>query len=290
MKASEELKKGMNIKVEGEYFTAEIENGVFLIGCDIMTPWGRSGREIKPGKATGNSYLIVGSEKALLIDSAADIPGLRKKAEELAEVPVMFALSHAHFDHIYDLSEFDEFWIHKDDECLLHGAYGAMEYPDIPKNIHFLEHGDSINLGGDRIIDVFRIKGHTNGSLLFLDRQTKILFTGDSVARRLLYGTCSWVPVEDYIRQLKEVKKLDFTRILSAHDRIFLQKDHIDRMIAGFMKVPETKKRIFLPIMENEYIQVVEGNEYEEEFIDLSFPVIHRDEMIASINKIKLMG
>ena len=64
------------------------------------------------------SYLLVGSERALLIDAGsgerpADIRSMRAVAESLTGKPVMLALSHFHFDHIGDLDAFDGALVHR---------------------------------------------------------------------------------------------------------------------------------------------------------------------------------
>ncbi len=266
-----------------EYFSTELRDGIFLIGLD-MGGEGVDGREIKPGHATSNSYLIVGKEKALLIDSMADKPGFKEFAESVAKVPVMFALSHGHLDHIMRLKDFDEFWLHKEDEELLHGAYGMPVYEGIPGTVHYLQHGDAIDLG-DRLVEVIHIKGHTMGSLLFLDKKTKTLISGDTIARRLLYGISGWVPMDEFAKSIMELEKQDFDGILSAHDRFLLPKSHIQYMIDTMCKIRDTDHRqSFLNI---EFMQAVSGNEDEIESQDITFPAAYIDSVIASVEKMK---
>lgn len=272
----------MNNNKTAEYFSVEMNPGLFLIGLD-MGGEGVDGREIKPGHATSNSYLIVGSEKALLIDSMGDIPGFKEFAEKVAEVPIMFVLSHAHLDHIVRLKEFDEFWVHKDDEALLHGAYGMPPYDKIPSRIHYLQHGDVIDLG-DRRVDVYNIKGHTMGSLLFLDRKTRTLVSGDTIARRLLYGISGWAPLDEFVYAIMDLEKQEFDGILSAHDRFILPKSHIRYMIDAIKKVGETTKRISL--LGIEFLQVVMGNENEMEYQDITIPVQYIDLAKNSVKKL----
>ena len=266
-----------------EYFSVELREGVFLIGLD-MGGEGVDGREIKPGHATSNSYLIVGKEKALLIDSMADKPGFKDYAEGIAKVPVIFTLSHGHLDHIMRLKEFDEFFIHKEDEELLHGAYGMPVYDGIPVATHYLQHGDIIDLG-DRLVEVFHIKGHTMGSLLFLDRKTKTLISGDTIARRLLYGISGWVPLDEFVQAIIELERQDFDGILSAHDRFILPKSHIQYMLDTICKIGETESRISL--LDIEFIQTVAGNENEVESQDITVPASYMNCIIDSVKKLK---
>lgn len=60
-------------------FSAEIGDGIYLISEERRDAEGQSlGRDITHfGGATGNSYLILGKEKAQLIDSTCCSPGIR---------------------------------------------------------------------------------------------------------------------------------------------------------------------------------------------------------------------
>ncbi len=272
-----------NVNSNIEYFSVELRKGIYLIGLD-MGGDGVEGREIIPGHATSNSYLIVGNEKALLIDSMSDKPGFREFAEGIAKVPVMFTLSHGHLDHIIRLKEFDEFWIHKEDEELLHGAYGMPVYEEIPENVHYLKQGDNINLGS-RLVEVFHIKGHTMGSLLFLDRNTKTLISGDTIARRLLYGISGWVPVDEFVESVRELEKEDFDGILSAHDRFILPKSHIQYMVDTIYKTFDTDIRV--SFLQMEFLQALAGNENEIAYQDVTIPAFYMDSVKDSIRKLK---
>ena len=55
-------------------FHAQVAEGIFLISSDISGP-NSDGRSLKPGRATANSYLVVGEDKALLFDLAVNEPG-----------------------------------------------------------------------------------------------------------------------------------------------------------------------------------------------------------------------
>src|SRR5690606_9717685 len=100
------------------YFAIEVAEHTYLIGCETEEVPNGGGHSLEFGAPTGNSWLIIGEDSAILIDSAAPLEGVRAFAEELAQVPVMLVLTHAHPDHIYRLQEFDEFWLHPMDEGL----------------------------------------------------------------------------------------------------------------------------------------------------------------------------
>ena len=59
-------------------------------------------------------YLVVGKEKALLIDTGFGIGNLKGLAEELAEgKPLYLVNTHAHFDHCYGNCQFEKVYCHE---------------------------------------------------------------------------------------------------------------------------------------------------------------------------------
>ena len=59
-------------------------------------------------------YLVVGEEKAALIDTGMGFPGLRQLVERLTDKPVMVLNTHGHLDHIGGNDEFDCIYLHPD--------------------------------------------------------------------------------------------------------------------------------------------------------------------------------
>lgn len=202
-------------KVKAEFFSKEMSEKIYYISC----------KEWEEPTSSTNCWLVVGDEKALLIDAGFMTIGLKAYAEKLAECPVILALSHGHFDHVGAVDEFNEFMIHPADLKLLEGGQGMpkTEYEGTPV---FIYSGDTIELG-NRELKIYGIKGHTEGSLVFLDLKTKTLFSGDSVARRGLFLTPEELPISQYFDDLLEIEKLDFEQVASAHDRFFLDKGQI---------------------------------------------------------------
>ncbi len=149
------------------------------------------------------SYLITGSQRALLFDTGLGIADLRSVVAKLTELPVTVLNSHTHFDHIGDDWQFSEV-LGVDTPYTRRNAKGATreELRDVvvperfclhpPKGFkpedyaipafkiaHFVHDGETIALG-DRTLEVLLTPGHTPDSLCLLDRQHKLLFTGDT--------------------------------------------------------------------------------------------------------------
>lgn len=252
-------------------FHTEIMCGIYLISSLHTSPTTEE-RSLAPGNPTGNSYLVVGKDRALLFDLAVDEPGMREYTEELVGKPVQLVLSHGHPDHAYYLSEFSDVWMHLADERFIRD--GMMGIPPVTPcpTIHPLQDGDTINLG-DRILDVFNIPGHSPGSILLLDRQSKVLLSGDTCARRLLYGLSDFVPINKFCESLRRLQAQDFDVIYSAHDRCALPKAHLEHMIQLITNdLPRTKQVFSFPGIEK-MAWLVHGDPYSLRYFDMAVPL-----------------
>lgn len=239
----------MNLEDEDmdHIFHCEVKPGLYILCDDRQSPTDDP-KSLVPGKPTGNSYLVVGSEKAILLDLALDNKSLKEYAENLAGVPVQLVLSHAHVDHIYHITQFPEVWLHPDDEKLLrHGAVFQRPVKNCPP-LHFLRDGEIIDLG-NRILDVIHLPGHTDGSILLIDRNTRTLLGGDTVARHLLHGMHTKIPPEEIIRRMEALKDLHFDTIYCTHDRCSLPKSHIDLIQEVLRRYPIEGKLQTIPLL-----------------------------------------
>src|SRR5690348_4363305 len=59
------------------------------------------------------SYLIVGSERAVLIDTGTGAVSMKDAVATLTDRPVLLLNSHSHWDHIGNNDEFSEIAIHR---------------------------------------------------------------------------------------------------------------------------------------------------------------------------------
>lgn len=154
-------------------------------------------------------YLVCGSEKALLIDTGSNPESVMPVIRTLWDGPVDLVLTHAHFDHMYHCDEFSSVSVGAEDIAAWNkslwlvvwlGTVGsgkkAKHYP--MKNYHSLKEGDTIDLGG-KIIRVLNAKGHTPGSLIYIDETDKCLFIGDAFGWMWMPG-CS--RLSEYIESL----------------------------------------------------------------------------------------
>lgn len=126
------------------------------------------------------SYLVLGRERAALVDTCdadADLPGL---VAQITALPVVVVQTHCDHDHIGSSRRFGQVLMHPSEFALLRETSAA---PLSPRPIR---EGETINLGGRQLM-VLLIPGHTPGSIALLDPQARLLFSGDSVKDDIVY-------------------------------------------------------------------------------------------------------
>ena len=72
-------------------------------------------------------YLVIGEEKAALIDTGMGFPGLRQLVERLTDKPVIVLNTHGHLNHIGGNDEFDCIYLHPDD-LAVYAEHGMESY------------------------------------------------------------------------------------------------------------------------------------------------------------------
>ena len=137
-------------------------------------------------------YLILGSERALLVDTGAGdsdaamvvkrVLGQVAKRDNRAVLPLVVSHSHGHADHVSGDKGFggmaDVTLVAAKPEELAK-AFSISSWPD---------QNGGIELGG-RVVDVIPIPGHQPGHVAYYDRKTGILLTGDHLYPGRLYIT-----------------------------------------------------------------------------------------------------
>lgn len=153
-------------------------------------------------------YLLIGTEKALLIDTAYGFTDIGSAIREITALPLTVVNTHGHFDHITGNYRFGETYLHKKDAALyrLHTQQSSLETllkfivgggmkADLavlalrPQIRRMLCHAipDTKELPecgyfelGNRRVDILETPGHTQGSISLLDTKNGWLFSGDT--------------------------------------------------------------------------------------------------------------
>ena len=185
-------------------------------------------------------FLITGSERALLVDTANGYEDLQAIVRSLTDLPVIVVNTHGHGDHIFGNLYFDEAWMHPADFGL-HDMFFGYAKENLEKSglkpcpLKPLEVGQVFDLGGVQL-EVVDLKGHTAGSIGLLDKTGRIIYTGDGLNTHIWMQLDHSLPIATLLetfRALKEKHGGDFDFVAHGHAKELRDKEILDWMIQG---------------------------------------------------------
>ncbi len=195
-------------------------------------------KEVKPGiflmdeahEATG--YLVVGKERACMIDTMNGYNDLFQAARNITDKPLVVVNTHGHPDHIFGNVYFSEAaYMHPADLELARSFTESQEFIDLCRKNNFvfppfrdILPGDVMDLGG-RTLEIFALPGHTPGSILLLLREDRVLFTGDSVNHHLWMQLDGCLPMKEFLRELDKVMFLQDRADIILHGHAHDEND-----------------------------------------------------------------
>jgi len=165
-------------------------------------------------------YLLIGSDKALLIDTGAiadpkEMPLAKTILELLPDknhkkLPLLVAHTHRHLDHRAGDPQFASLPSVQVVPIDLEGVRAFFRFTDWPNGIAHLD------LGG-RIVDVIPTPGHNPTHAAFYDNRTGILFSGDFLmpGRLLIEDAAAYR--ESALRVVDFLKTRPLTHVLGGH-------------------------------------------------------------------------
>lgn len=158
-------------------------------------------------------YLIVGPEKAMLIDTAFGLGDTRGLVDFLADgKEVIVVNTHPHPDHAFGNCRFDKIYCHKyavpelkkqnghlwdylTDE---NGNHKWLEFDEKdlpvykPYKIIPCEDGHIFHLGSGYDVELKWVPGHDESHSMFLDKKARILFAGDGMCAHISGEGSGW--------------------------------------------------------------------------------------------------
>lgn len=196
-------------------------------------------------------YLVIGDEKALLIDTGWGIGDLRGYVENILQgKPYSVAVSHCHVDHVNGAGLFDEVYMSEKDRHMYDAEYDldhrkhdlklfAKNFPEMneivmadfncKKTSPFLplNDGDVFDLG-DVHVRAVGVPGHTAGMTMFLIEEDRVMFYGDGCTKHTFMFTNGALSVREYLEGLKYLKTYDdcYDTVIRSHN-IYTQPKHI---------------------------------------------------------------
>lgn len=177
-------------------------------------------------------FLLAGDEKALLIDSGMQVHNAKEIAEGLVNLPIELLNTHADRDHVGSNDEFDSFYMNPAE---------ASNYYNTNKKtgtIIPVSDGDIIDLG-DREIEIVTLPGHTPGSIAVLDRNNKVLFSGDPIQDGDIFMFGVQREMHAYLLSLEKLEnyKDRFDAIYPSHGTFPVGPELIDALHEGAVRV-----------------------------------------------------
>lgn len=164
-----------------------------------------------------NAFLLEGKKNSALIDTGCGIGEIDKCVKEITDKMLYVLLTHSHPDHaggVYHFKSLPIYMNSDDDSLKLWGmrtdngfrrmyieTRGPRLYDGEIRNLYSLLPNDNpdctsfdyINIDdgsiidlGERTLECIHTPGHTDGSICFLDRKNRLLFSGDTINRSII--------------------------------------------------------------------------------------------------------
>ncbi len=211
--------------------------------------------------------LFVGSERALLWDTAYGFRDLRSVVRELTDLPLYVVNSHGHIDHACGNYQFDEpIYIHPADIPVIrehHGEYRKKLAIEMARNALDYFTGEPVNaigqnfdqktylnrpvgdlrevregfvfdLGGMKL-EVIEVPGHTPGSIGLLLREERIFYAADAMNDDFWLFMKEACTLSVYKETLKKAWDLDFDSLIISHFPVPLEK----KVLLDYMETAE---------------------------------------------------
>ncbi|MDR0819780.1 MAG: MBL fold metallo-hydrolase [Oscillospiraceae bacterium] len=150
---------------------------------------------LTPGMS--NSYLVVGSKEALLIDTGVGRDDFLEQIAKITDKPVSLVTTHAHGDHTGGHKFFGTFHIGEKDIPFLDDSLKA--------NAEAIDPARKFDFGGGDFAEFIPLPGHTPGSYGVLIRSRRLLFTGDMICNGTIFMVEGQCDFNDFIASMDKI-------------------------------------------------------------------------------------
>ena len=235
------------------------------------------------GKGDVWMYIIIGPEKAMVIDTAYGLGNLRGLVNQITGgMPLTVVNTHTGPDHVLGNVHFETVYCHEyETENIRNKCHpGAWDYlidekgnniwlqfdkEDLPQYKEFkligVPDGHVFNLGGNYEVELVWTGGHAPGHAMFLDRTGRNLFAGDDVCSDVI--GCGGGP------RVGSVNSEKYSNLSTYRNRLELlvrRLDEFDYIFPGHFMV-NLENHLLLNILEtlNAIISDPECYDYKEE-------------------------
>lgn len=208
--------------------------------------------------------LIIGRQKAVLIDTGCGIGNLREAVELVTDKPVIVINTHTHLDHLGSNRQFDEIAMFDHPlsrRVAVEGAsHRTMQREILAENLvtkpwprgfdpggfalppfevnHWLMDGDRLDFAG-RDLEVIFTPGEAVDHICLLDRADRILFCGDILLQGPVWTHLEGGSFEDLITSYRRLMGYfeEFDYLMPGHNQPWLPKSLLPEILAGAEKI-----------------------------------------------------
>ena len=177
------------------------------------------------------SFLFEGDERAMLIDTGFGTLPVREMTAELTDLPVFLVNTHTDKDHTGRNRDFGPVYMHP----------AEMEHYKNPlpegcamDAVRPLWEGDILDLGFWKF-EVILTPGHTPGSIMLLERQRRMLISGDTIqdGEIFMFGAgCNMQAFQESLRKIEAMSDA-FDSIWPSHGSYPLTAELIPKILQG---------------------------------------------------------
>ncbi|MGI6046335.1 MAG: MBL fold metallo-hydrolase [Eggerthellaceae bacterium] len=214
-----------------------------------------------------NSFLIIGTKRALLLDTGLGFCDIKAVVDELYRGDLEVVNCHRHFDHTGNNWRFPEINVPKVQSAIkqaetgiYHGTLANQTSEDFflygyprgfnptgycvpPYSVRVVEDGHLFDLG-NRKVELVYTPGHTEDHCMLYDHKENVIFGGDMLYFGNLYAhfnndVMGYSSVTDYIASLEKIKRKfpRVTKVYESHHNPILPASCIDDIYDAFLMV-----------------------------------------------------
>lgn len=183
--------------------------------------------QLSTKKFGSHSYLI--KDKNIAIIDPGMITSFKDLKEDLDELNIKLkdvkyvVNTHEHIDHVSSMIKFkdSEIVAHEKTAKRIESSVRILKLVGMKLKVDKrLRDGEVLDLGKYKLKAIYT-PGHSIGSCCFYEKKTKFLFSGDTM---FAYGTPALMTpsgdLNDYLKSLKKLLKIDIKKILPGHGHI----------------------------------------------------------------------
>lgn len=211
-----------------------------------------------------HSFLLIGDEKAVLIDTGLGIDSMKRITDQLTDLPITVITTHVHADHIGSHGEFNTIYVHqKDSDWLINGIKGLSIEEirmDVGRDITIptpetfnpetytpyqgkptglVTDGEVIDIGNRKLV-IYHTPGHSPGHICIFDNTNGYLFTGDLLYDETpIYAFYPSTNPVDLVNSLEKISGITHvSKVYGSHNTLGLEPEILEevKLAVKFLK------------------------------------------------------